>query len=248
MTIAATGFDPSHIAVIIPALNEADNLAELLPILSSLNLAQIIVCDNGSTDATPQVVRENNALWIHEPVRGYGSACYAGIDALTDSITIVVFIDADLSDDPRRLPELVTPIAQDESDFVLGARVASLREAGSTSAPQRIGNWLVPKLIRCCWNYQYLDMGPFRAIRRDALDAIDMQDRAFGWTIEMQVRAVELGLRIREIPVPHRRRLKGDSKISGTVRGVFLATYWILRTCFMLWITKRRRCSSKAAH
>ena len=247
MTDTANGFDPSQVAVIIPALNEADNLATLLPMLSSMNLGQIIVCDNGSTDATPQAVRDAGAHWVYEPVRGYGSACHAGIVALADSITIVVFVDADLSDDPQRLPELVTPIAQGECDFVLGARVASLREPGSTSAPQRVGNWLVPKLIRWCWGYQYMDMGPFRAIRRDSLEAIDMRDRAFGWTIEMQVRAVELRLRIREIPVPYRRRLKGRSKISGTLRGVFLAAYWILRTCFTLWVTKRRRCSSQAA-
>ena len=230
----------SSVSVIIPALDEASSLSLLLPILRSMSLGQIIVADNGSTDHTQQVVEAHGALWVFEPRRGYGSACHAGMEQLSPTAEIVVFLDADLSDDPKLLADLVEPIAGDQCDFVLSARAVHLRQPGSMTFPQRFANRLFPWLIRAGWCYAYRDMGPFRAIRRASLEAIDMQDRAFGWTVEMQIRAVELGLRIKEIPVPYRRRC-GRSKISGTVRGVFLAAYWITRTCVWLWVTKKRR-------
>jgi glycosyltransferase involved in cell wall biosynthesis len=232
--------DLSHVAVIIPALNEAQNLSTLLPMLEDMGLGQMIVCDNGSTDTTREVVEAHGGLWVYEPRRGYGAACFAGMQHLALSSRIVVFLDADLSDDPSLLPSLAQPIANDECDFVIGARVAELREPGSMTVPQVFANWLFPLLIRAGWGHTYTDMGPFRAIRRSSLDAVDMQDRAYGWTIEMQIRAIELGLRIREMPVSYRKRT-GRSKISGTVRGVFLAAYWITRTCGILWLTKHRR-------
>lgn len=244
MTTAPAERDLSSVAVIIPALDEAESLSELLPILQPFRLGQILICDNGSTDHTRAVVEANGATWIHEPHRGYGAACYAGMQHLAATSAVVVFLDADLSDDPTLLPALAAPILDNESDLVIGARAPRLREPGSMTLPQRFANWLFPWLIRLGWRHRYTDMGPFRAIRRTALDAIDMQDRAFGWTIEMQIRAVELKLRIREIAVPYRRRPKGPSKISGTVRGVWLAAYWITRTCGRLWLTKRRRASS----
>ena len=154
---------------------------------------------------------------------------------------MVVFLDADLSDDVSKLSELVTPILANDFDFVLGARVTSLRETGSETFPQRVANWLFPLMIRLGWGFKFSDMGPFRAIRRNCLDVMDMQDRAFGWTIEMQIRAVELGLRIKEIPVPYRKRSMGKSKISGSLIGASRAAYWIIKTCAWLWITKRRR-------
>lgn len=232
--------DLSSTAVIIPALNEAPCLAVLLPMLHPMNLGQIIVCDNGSTDATHEVVEANGAMWVFEPRRGYGAACYAGMEQLDASIDVVVFLDADLADDPMLLGTLVAPIVDGEYDFVLGARSAALCESGAMTFPQRFANWLFPVLIRLGWGFAYTDMGPFRAIRRTSLDAIGMRDRAFGWTIEMQIRAIELGLSVRELPVPYRRR-KGKSKISGTVRGVILAAYWIVRTCAVMWLTKGRR-------
>lgn len=231
----------SNVAVIVPALNEAESLALLLPQLTSLGLGQILVCDNGSTDDTHAVIESHGATWVFEPHRGYGAACYAGIEALAPASEIVAFLDADLSDDPSRLPELVAPIAADESDFVIGVRVAHLREAGSTTFPQRFANRLFPMLIKWGWGHAYTDLGPFRAIRRSALERVDMKDRAFGWTMEMQIRAVELGLRIREVPVPYRKRRVGENKISGTIRGVWLAAYWITRTCVGLWLTKGKR-------
>lgn len=230
----------SGVAVIIPALNEAESLRKLLPMLRAEKLGQIIVCDNGSTDETREVVRSNQCTWVYEPRRGYGAACFAGMRRLADFISIVVFLDADLSDDPVRLRDLVFPILAESHDFVVSARTAALREQGAMTFPQRVANVLFPLFMRIGWGFHYTDMGPFRAISRWALDRIDMQDRAYGWTIEMQIRAVEEGLRICEIPVSYRRRA-GKSKISGTVRGVVLAAYWIVRTCAMLFITKRSR-------
>ena len=234
------GIDLTRTAVIIPALNEAPSLSKLLPILETMSVGQVLVCDNGSTDNTREVVDRSGAQWVLEPRRGYGAACWAGMGALAPSIEIVAFLDADLSDDPMLLPELVRSIAEDECDFVVSARVPHLREPGSMTFPQRVANVLFPILIRLGWGYRYTDMGPFRAIRRTSLEAIRMRDRAFGWTIEMQIRAVENRLRIREIPVPYRRR-QGKSKISGTVRGTILVAYWIIRTCVTLWLTRHRR-------
>ncbi len=231
----------SGVAVIIPALNEAESLKALLPILGRLGLGQIVVCDNGSSDSTREAVEANGADWVYESRRGYGRACHTGMLHVRDGIQVVVFLDADLSDDPTLLPELVKPILDDDRDFVLGTRVARLRERDAMSAAQRLANWMFPLLIQSVWGHRYTDLGPFRAIRRSCLEAIDMRDRGFGWTVEMQVRAVELGLRIAEVPVPYRRRLRGPSKISGTIRGVALAAYWITRTFVQLWWTRRRR-------
>ena len=228
------------VAVVIPALNEAESLRTLLPTLRAMSLDQIIVCDNGSTDATREVVESNQCDWVYEPRRGYGAACFAGMRQLADTIHIVVFLDADLSDEPSRLLDLVSPIIAGECDFVVGTRESALREPGSMTFPQRVANIIFPTLLWIGWGFRYTDMGPFRAIARWALDRIDMKDRAYGWTIEMQIRAVEENLRILEIPVPYRKR-KGRSKISGTVRGVALATYWIIRTCAVLFVTKGRR-------
>lgn len=238
---SSTHPDFSQLAIIIPALNEADNLDILIGQLQNYRLGQILICDNGSTDDTKRIVEKCGATWVYEPRRGYGSACYAGLQHLSTDCEIVIFLDADLSDDVSKLPNLVTPILDNDFDFVLGARVKSLRESGSEKFPQRVANWLFPLLIKIGWGFKFADMGPFRAIRRSCLDAMEMQDRAFGWTIEMQIRAVELGLRIKEIPVPYRKRSMGQSKISGSLIGASRAAYWIIKTCVWLWITKRRR-------
>ena len=228
------------VAVVIPALNEAESLRTLLPMLRAMSLDQIIVCDNGSTDATREVVESNECDWVYEPRRGYGAACFSGMRQLADTVHIVVFLDADLSDEPSRLTELVSPIISGACDFVVGTRARALREPGSMTFPKRVANIMFPTLLRLGWGFRYSDLGPFRAIARWALDRIDMKDRAYGWTIEMQICAVEEKLRIREISVPYRKRT-GRSKISGTVRGVVLAAYWIIRTCAVLFVTKSRR-------
>jgi len=236
----------SRVAVVIPALNEAPSLRELLPKLNELGVGRVIVGDNGSTDETAAVVRENDAIHAVEPKRGYGAACWAAMQHLDQRTDVVVFLDADLSDDPSLMPALVDPILRDECDFVVSSRVRRLREAGAMTTPQHVANILFPILMRIGWGHRYSDMGPFRAIRQTSLDAMNMKDRAFGWTIEMQIRAVEMGLRIREIPVPYRRR-KGKSKISGTIRGTLRAAWWISRTCVGLWLSRRHRRTTDAA-
>lgn len=229
-----------RVAVIIPALNEAANLAVLLPQVAALGVGQVIVGDNGSTDGTGRVARGHGADVATEPKRGYGAACHAAMQLLGLQADVVVFLDADLSDDVTMLPDLAGPILRDECDFVLGTRVAALRTAGAMTLPQRFANWLMPRVVALGWGHRYTDLGPFRAIRRSCLEAIDMQDRAYGWTIEMQIRAVEMGLRIHEVPVPYRPRV-GRSKISGTLRGTLLAARWIIGTAASLYMTRNRR-------
>lgn len=232
--------DLSRVAVVIPALNEQGPLGELLPRLRAAGVGWIIVGNNGSTDRTAEVARSFGVVVADAPRRGYGEACQVALRRLPPEAEVVAFIDADLSDDPTRLPTLIAPIAAGEADLVLGCRAPRLREPGAMTPPQRFGTWLATRLMRLGWGHAYRDMGPFRVIRRDALEAIGMRDRAYGWTVEMQIRAVELGLRIREIDVPYRARV-GRSKISGTARGVLLAGYWILRTVGVMWVTKGSR-------
>ncbi len=218
----------------------------LMPQLVELGVGAILLCDNGSTDDTAQQASAHGAtIVVHQPTRGYGAACFAGMEALvhlpnSERFDVVAFLDADLADDTSMLFQLVKPILGDDADLVIGVRSRKNREPGSMSLPQIFGNWLATFLIRIGWGYRYRDLGPFRTIRRKNLYALDMQDRAFGWTVEMQIKAVEQKLRIEEIEVPYFKR-RGKSKISGTVRGVFLAGYWILGTCARLWWTKRRR-------
>jgi len=240
----ATATDLSTTAVIIPALNEAENLAVLLPQLSRMGLAQIIVGDNGSTDGTADTARRLGAVVATADRQGYGAACQAALGVLDRATDTVVFLDADLADDLTLLVPLVQPIQRGDKDMVLTARVKRRRQDGSMTLPQAFGTWLAVRLVRLGWGYRYRDLGPFRAIRRDSLDKIAMRDRAFGWTVEMQIRAVEHNLRISEIDAPYFRR-SGQSKISGTIRGVFLAGYWILRTCAVLYLTRRRRLAGR---
>ncbi|RJP42866.1 MAG: glycosyltransferase family 2 protein [Phycisphaerales bacterium] len=233
--------DCSRVAVVIPALNEAENLRLLLPQLFDLGVGQIAVGDNGSADGTRAVAGELGADCAIEPRRGYGAACQAALTLLRDDIEVVAFMDADLSDDPAELPKLVGPILAGRADFVLGTRLARSRAGSTMTLPQRFANRLLPALMRLGWGHSYQDLGPYRAIHRRWLDAIGMRDRAYGWTIEMQIRAVEERLRIVEVPVSHRPRRHGRSKVSGSLRGVVAAAYWIIRTCAGLWWTRKRR-------
>lgn len=229
-----------HVAVVIPALNEADNLSALLPEVLRLGIDRIVVGDNGSTDGTADVARSHGAEVAGAAQRGYGAACHAALQRLADDIDIVVFLDADQSDDVTLIPALIAPLAGGEADLVIGTRVAALRQRGAMTLPQRWGDRLATALIRYGWGFDYHDLGPFRAVTREALRRIDMQDRAFGWTVEMQIRAVEERLRIQQLPVPYRRR-DGRSKISGTIGGVILAGYWILATTWRLYKTRAER-------
>ncbi len=217
------------VAVIIPALNEASAIAQVIDAIPPW-VTQIIVADNGSTDRTPQLAQQHGAMVVHQPHRGYGAACLAGIAAL-DRPDIVVFIDGDFSDHPQEMVHLVEPIARDEADMVIGSRVLGCAEAGALTPQQRFGNALACALIRLLYGVSHSDLGPFRAIRYASLQHLAMDDRDFGWTVQMQVRAARMGMRAVEVPVSYRRRI-GKSKISGTIRGVFGAGTKIISTIF----------------
>jgi glycosyltransferase involved in cell wall biosynthesis len=192
----------------------------------------VIVVDNGSTDRTAQVARAHGAQVVHEPHRGYGSACLAGMAALAPDVTVVAFMDGDGSDDPADLPRLLEPIVRGDADMVLGSRVLGERETGALTPQQRFGNALATVLLRALHGARYSDLGPFRAIRREALDRLGMRDTSFGWTVEMQIKAARHGLRVQEIPVHYRKRRAGQSKISGTLRGTISAGAKITWTIF----------------
>lgn len=227
-----------RVAVVIPAQNEAEAVSKVVAEIPAW-VDQIIVADNASTDATAAVARAAGATVVSEEEAGYGAACLAGIAAVDDA-DIIVFLDGDYSDYPQEMAALVDPIASGTSDFVIGSRVTGSREVGALTPQQRWGNWLATTLIRLIWRGQYTDLGPFRAIDAECLAALSMADRNFGWTVEMQIRALEEGLRVSEAPVSYRRRI-GKSKISGTVGGVVRAGSKILYVIARHALVRRRR-------
>jgi len=215
-------------AVIIPARNEAAALRQVLAEIPRPLVAEVLVVDNGSTDATAAVAQAAGARVVTEPSPGYGRACLAGLAALSPAVDVVAFLDGDRSDYPEELERLLAPIAEGRTDLVIGSRRAQA-QPGSLTLQQRVGNRLACWLIRRCFGVRYTDLGPFRAIRREALARLGMQDRGFGWTVEMQAKAARQRLRILEVPVRYRRRI-GRSKISGTVSGTVRAGLAILST------------------
>lgn len=219
-----------RISVVIPALNEEEPIAEVVRGCLATGLSnEIIVVDNGSTDRTAERATEAGARVVPAP-RGYGRACAAGVRALADDCEIVVFLDGDGSDCPELMDRLVRPIIDGEADFVIGSRTRGERERGSMNAQQVFAGHLAGWLIRPLYGVKYTDMCPFRAIRRRALDDLQMKEETYGWNLEMQMRAARAGLRILEVPVNHRCRAGGESKVSGTFRGTFVAGTRILAT------------------
>ncbi|MEZ4270078.1 MAG: glycosyltransferase family 2 protein [Myxococcota bacterium] len=216
-----------HVDVIIPALDEAAAIGQVVQAIPCPPVRDIIVVDNGSRDATAQTAAAAGARVINEPRRGYGSACLAGIATLQPDVDIVVFLDADGSDDPTQLPNLLSPIERGDAQLVVGSRTLGINEPGALTMQQRIGNAIASAWLRRRFHLQATDLGPFRAIRADSLRALKMVDRGYGWTVEMQIKAARLGLDYAEIPATYRKRL-GRSKVSGTLRGVLGATYKIL--------------------
>ncbi|MEM8800193.1 MAG: glycosyltransferase family 2 protein [Pseudomonadota bacterium] len=224
-----------RVAVIIPALNEAEALPHVIEEIPDW-VDEIIVADNGSTDGTVNVARNAGAHVVTAPAQGYGHACMAGIKA-TDA-DVCVFLDGDHSDYPEQMDRLVTPIRSGDADIVIGSRVLGHRARGALTPQQRWGNALACRLIRWLWGHRYTDLGPFRAVRREALIAMNMTEMRYGWTVEMQIKAIEHGLNVAEAPTDYRTRI-GKSKISGTVQGVIKAGSRILFVIARSWWARR---------
>ncbi|MEM7050014.1 MAG: glycosyltransferase family 2 protein [Acidobacteriota bacterium] len=239
------GAVPATVDVVIPALNEEASLPRVLADLTALGanpaagdadtggagVRRIVVADNGSTDGTAQVARQGGAVVVPAERPGYGSACLAGLDYLRhhQPPDIVVFLDGDYSDHPDELPAVVAPILAGEADLVIGSRTLGRREPGALLPQARAGNLVACWLIRLLYGHRYTDLGPFRAIRWSALERLAMEDPNFGWTAEMQVKALRHRLTVAEVPVRYRKRV-GVSKITGTVKGTVMAGYKILWT------------------
>jgi glycosyltransferase involved in cell wall biosynthesis len=215
-----------RVGVIIPALNEEAAIGRVVSDIPSW-VDDIVVVDNGSIDKTAAAAKAAGARVVSEPRRGYGAACQTGIAAL-NTIDIVVFIDGDYSDYPSEMMCLVDPIASAAADLVIGSRTAGGAVPGALTLQQRIGNRIACTFMRVLFDARYTDLGPFRAIDRKALDSLRMKDLAFGWTVEMQIRALKAGLNVVECPVSYRPRI-GQSKISGTVSGSLRAGSTIMR-------------------
>ncbi len=224
----------AQVWVVIPAMNEQSSVPKVLHDLPPVG--RVIVVDNGSTDSTAEVARRSGADVISEPKRGYGSACLAGLARVSTLVAsgnsppaLIVFLDADYSDHPEELSQLVQPLLDDEADFVIGSRLSGEREAGAMPPQSVYGNKLACFLMWLFWGVRATDLGPFRAIKYAELQRLGMRDTNFGWTVEMQIKAAIAKLRTREVPVRYRRRI-GVSKISGTISGTIKAGYKILFT------------------
>lgn len=217
----------ANVTVIIPALNEAGNIYSLVQEVLAVASVQVIVVDNGSTDATAQEARTAGAQVVHEARQGYGYACAAGV-AAAKKADILVFLDGDYSSLPGELPIVLAPILSGEADLVLGSRYRGHIAPGAMPPHQRFGNWLVARLMNWLYGLSLTDLGPYRAIRRPLLEQLDMREMTFGWPTEMLTKAARHGARLVEVPVSFRNRRAGRSKVSGTVRGTILATWFIL--------------------
>jgi len=221
------------ISVVIPALNEEEPIAAVVRDCLTTGLpGELIVVDNGSTDRTAERARAAGARIVVEPKPGYGRACAAGVRALSADCDVVVFLDGDGSDCPEFMPQLVEPIQRGEQDFVIGSRTRGKRERGSMNFQQVFAGRVAGALLRLLYGVRYSDMCPFRAIRRSALEKLGMKEETYGWNLEMQMRAARARLRILEVPVNHRCRTGGESKVSGTLRGTFVAGARIIATLF----------------
>lgn len=219
------------VTVVIPAYNEQDAIAAVVKGLPQNLVNEVIVVDNGSSDATGDRAAEAGARVVREARRGYGSACYAGLMAV-ENTDVVVFLDGDNSDDPAELPRLLAPIENGQADLVVGSRLSGSLESEAMPSHARLGNWLIAWFMRGAYRVQVTDIGSFRAVRKDVLLSLGMEQMTFGWPVEMLVKAARRGARIIEVPVSYRKRI-GTSKVSGTIKGTVLTAY------YMLWIPLR---------
>lgn len=222
--------------VIIPAYNEEQSIGNVVRDIPKDFVRNIIVANNNSVDMTSVVAEDAGAIVVYQPLAGYGNACLKGMDyvaGLDEKPDIIVYLDGDYSDYPEQMIGLSRPIIEEGYDMVIGSRALGIMEKGAMMPQQIFGNWLATSLIKLIYKYEFTDLGPFRAIRYDRLLEIDMQDRTFGWTVEMQVKAAKLKFKCIEVPVKYRVRI-GVSKVSGTIRGTILAGHKILWTIFKL--------------
>lgn len=222
------------ISVIIPAYNEEAAIAEVIREIPKRTVSEIVVINNASTDNTELIAKEAGATVLREPVPGYGRACLKGIEYLKHKQPVpdvVVFLDGDHSDYPEEIPEVLRPILDGRADLVIGSRALGKKEDGSMTPQQVFGNWLATRLLKLFYGVKFTDLGPFRAIRFNKLIELEMQDKTYGWTVEMQLKAAKKGFKCVEVPVRYRKRI-GFSKISGTVKGTIMAGYKILATIF----------------
>ena len=206
----------SGISVIIPALNEAESIGPVVRSMPWEMIAECLVVDNGSTDRTGEIAAQAGARVVRS-ARGYGAACFAGAEAALATSDVLVFLDGDGSDVIEDLPRLLAPIARGEADFVIGSRIRGVREKGSMLPSQVFAGKLISALVRVFYGFRYTDMGPFRAIKRECLERMRMTEMTYGWNLEMQIKAVQDGLRIVEIPVNYRKRIGGTSKVAGNL-------------------------------
>lgn len=226
-----------RVCVIIPAFNEENAVGNVVAEIPKDLVQEVVVVNNNSNDQTAVVAAQAGATVLDERRQGYGFACLKGIEYLQEQSKppdIVVFLDADYSDYPHEMRQLVAPIVSEGYDMVIGSRALGRRQRGSMTPQQIFGNWLATTLMRWLYGVKFTDLGPFRAIRFDKLLAIQMQDTTYGWTVEMQLKAAKMGLKSTEVPVNYRRRV-GFSKISGTIKGTILAGYKIITTIFKYW-------------
>ena len=220
-----------RVGVVIPTLNEAAAIGRVIAEIPREYAGSVVVVDGGSTDGTPDIARAAGARVVGESRRGYGRACLTGLESLPADVNVVVFLDGDLSDYPGQMARLVEPVATGQADLVVGSRLRGRRERGALPPHSVLGNWLAALLMRILYRLPITDLGPFRAVRRDLLDGLEMTEMTYGWPVEMLAKAARAGLCVLEVPVDYRRRL-GHSKITGTVRGSLFASYFILSRVF----------------
>jgi glycosyltransferase involved in cell wall biosynthesis len=228
------------VAVVIPCLDEEAAIADVVADVRAQGVDEVVVVDNGSVDATAVRARAAGARVVAEPRRGYGRACAAGIASLRADAEIVCFLDGDGSDVPDFIPDVVGPLARGEADFVMGSRLRGRREAGSMTPQQRAAGFMAGVLMRLVYGVTFTDMSPFRAMRVAQLRALGMCETTYGWNLEMQMRAAAAGLRIREVPVDHRRRRGGVSKVSGNLAAGVSAARKIVATFLRLALVLRK--------